>query len=338
MTRILAIPFLWLASVAGVSSAEGTVTLRTVVRVEAGAVLTLGTVAVLEGAEATALAGVVIEGRADAVTIEEVRDAIDGTGSVNWGRLSLVGSRCRVVRVVPSVPARAEGPGPRRPTAEAREHRAGSVGSLVLPRIAEALEIPSERLRLDLEESGADGSILELATAGRTIDIRPVGASDRLPIGITVYEGDRLIARGMVRARAMVEREVCVSRGPIARGERIGAETFVAERRWLPLSARVLAPGEAIGRIARSRIGADEVISLQDAALPVAIGKGDQAVIHCISGSVILKLRARAMSDGAAGDVIEFTGLDGKKGRVIRARVEGPGVAIATTEGADGAP
>lgn len=329
--RLLAITCLLASLGAGCALADGTITLRPVVRVAADAPIVLSTVATLEGPEAIALGGLAIERRGESVTIEDIREAIGADPSVHWGKLTLAGSRCRVVRIAPAEPApvAAARPSAPEPTAAASEP---DVRSLIVPRIAAGLGVPVDHLRLELDRAGPEGAILDEVIAGRTIDIRPIGVSDRLPISVTIYERDRLIARGVVRAQASVLREVAVARAPIQRGEALTTDNIESQSAWLGLTARVLSPVECIGRVARGRIGAGEHVSAQDAAPPVAIHKGDQAIIHCISGSVILKLRARAITDGAPGETIEFTGLDGKKGRVIRARVESPGIAIATTD------
>ena len=317
--------------VACAARADGTITLRSIVRLEPSAPLTLAAVAALEGPEAEALAGLAIEAKGDSVSIEQVREAIEAGQNVNWGRLALAGSRCRVVRLAEPEPA------PEAPPVELIERgrgevSEGTVGALVPSRVAASLGIEPARLKLDFGAPGPDGSILEVPSAGHTVEIRPVGVSDRLPIAITVYDHDRIVAKGIVRAEASVLRDIAVAAAPIGRGDSIGTLNMQREARWLPFSARALTPEEASGRVARSRIGAGDAISAQDAAPPIVIGKGHHAIIHCISGSIVLKLRARAMSDGAPGDTIEFTGLDGKKGRLIRARVEAPGIAIATTD------
>jgi flagella basal body P-ring formation protein FlgA len=316
---------------AGCALADGTITLRPVVRVAGDTPLVLSTIATLEGPEAVALAGLAIERRGESVTIEDIREAIGADPSVHWGRLTLAGSRCRVVRIEPVGPAQAlDAPiAAPEPDAAASEP---DVRSLVLPRIAASLGTPIDRLHVELDRAGPDSAILSEPIAGRTIDIRPIGMSDRLPISITVYEQNRLVARGVVRAQVTTLREVAAARVPIQRGEALTQDNIERQSVWLGLTARALTLEECLGRVARGRIGAGEHVSGQDAAPPIAIRKGDQAMIHCISGSVILKLRARAMADGAPGDTIEFTGLDGKKGRVILARVESPGIAIATTD------
>ncbi len=320
---------------AGCALADGTITLRPAVRVAAGAPIVLSTIATLEGPEAVALGGLAIERRGESVTIEDIREAIGADPSVHWGKLTLAGSRCRVVRIEPAKPA----PVANAPIVEPAPEATASepdVRSIVSPRIAAALGVPADRFRMELDRAGPDGAILDEPIAGRTIDIRPIGVSDRLPISITIYEQDRLIPRGVVGAQVTTLREVATARVPIQRGEALTSDNIERQSVWLGLTARTLTADECIGRVARGRIGAGEHVSNQDAAPPIAIKKGDQAMIHCISGSVILKLRARAMNDGAPGDAIEFTGLDGKKGRLIRARVESPGIAIATTD--DGVP
>lgn len=311
-----------------IAAADGTITLRPIARVGPGQPLLLSTVATLVGDDAASLGALELPLTGDEVSIDDLREALATKPAINWGRLTLAGSKCRIVIVRPvSEPAE--------PTAPTVTHVAApasgpTLRSILPARIAESLGIAPDRLRLEFDDHGPDAALLDESITGRTLDIRPMGASDRLPISVTMYEQDRIVAQGTLRARTTTLRDVLVTRGPIGRGESISE--INAERRevWLPLSARVLAPDDAIGRVARARIAADRTISPQDAQAPIAIHKGDQAFIHCVSGSIILKLRARALEDGGVGDSIPFAGMDGRKDRVIMARVDAPGVAIAT--------
>jgi len=73
-----------------------------------------------------------------------------------------------------------------------------------------------------------------------------------------------------------------------------------------------------------------------DVAPATTVSKGDIVMIRCVSGSVALTTRGRAMADGCDGDIVEFQALDSK--RVFRARMSGRGCAVISTDGLDEKP
>src|SRR5579862_15152 len=76
--------------------AQSTIELRASAPIAAGTTVTLGQIARLEGAEAVALAGVVVTPvPGGSVGVEDVRKAVDAAGRVNWGRITLRGATCR---------------------------------------------------------------------------------------------------------------------------------------------------------------------------------------------------------------------------------------------------
>ena len=59
---------------------------------------------------------------------------------------------------------------------------------------------------------------------------------------------------------------------------------------------------------------------------PVLIRRGELATVHAMSGSVLVKTPARAISDGREGEMIEFRLEKSKK--TFTARVDGKGRAV----------
>lgn len=310
--------------------ADGTITLRPHARLLPGQPILLSDIASLTG-DAESLADAEIApaaGRARRLTLDDVRGALNARPGINWGRLALSGSVCRVETLDAPAPASpaptsdAAHPAPTGPT----------VRAAVIAQVLASLNLPADKVRFTFDDRPATLELLDASALGRTVAVRPIGSADRLPISVTVYEGQWIAARGIVRAEVEVLREVAVLRTDVPRGTPLTDDLLSRESHWLPLTETPLTPASCVGAIARTRLEAGATVSPQDVQAPIAIRKGDHAVIHCLSGGVVLKLRARALQDGRVGELIEFAGLDGKKGRVIHARVDAPGVAVAAAD------
>src|SRR5690606_264735 len=142
--RVLMVMLALLAA-ATLARGQGVVELRTAVRLGAGEALTVGRVAALSGAEAEALADVPIEAEGSTVTLDDVRRAIDAHMRVNWGRLTLRGASCSIVRSAPApAPAAVRArPAPAGEVAGEPEPPApGTVRAAVVAKIAQWLNVP----------------------------------------------------------------------------------------------------------------------------------------------------------------------------------------------------
>jgi flagella basal body P-ring formation protein FlgA len=87
---------------------------------------------------------------------------------------------------------------------------------------------------------------------------------------------------------------------------------------------------EVVGKLARTRLSAGTILREAVVEKPVVIRRNELVTVHCLSGSVALRVEARAMDEGREGDVIEFRVDRGSE--PFTARVSGPGVAVATDE------
>ncbi|MEA5557603.1 flagellar basal body P-ring formation chaperone FlgA [Nodularia spumigena] len=326
----LLVSLLGIALFATQAIASDSIMLRPVARVSPDEAITLSMVAVLTGPEAQALGTVELApaGRHPSrLTIEDVRQAIGTDRTIHWGRLSLAGNDCRIITLHPS-----EGPeevSESQALVATRPQPTGpTVRDAVIARIHTHLGLPAERVRIEFEDREAAIDLLDHASIGRTIEVRPIGTSDRLPLSITIYENHWIVARGIVRADLQILKEVALTREVLSRGTTLTSEHIRAESRWVRPSARLATPEQAIGAVLRARVNEETPLTTQDVQPPIVIKRGDHAIVHCLSGGIVMKLRARAMEDGRIGDEIEFTGLEGRKGRAFVARVDGPGVAI----------
>lgn len=317
--------------------AQSTIALRPVVRLasEASAV-TLADVADLAGEEATRLASTPLTEiwpAADKdgwrrLDVEQVRSVLSARKDVNWGRVTLVGHVCM---------ARRDDPEPTKPEAKSAEPSkapeeiddTGTVRATVRAKVAEVLRASPDRLRLKFEDH--DRELLGMAVAGRFVEVQPVGQSDRMPMQVTVYEGERIIASGTVRVDVRVKRPVLVVRQGLSRGQKIGPEDVTSDEQWLPAKTRPATAASVIGTVAKTAVRAGKVLEEADAESPVIVRKGDLVAVHCLAGLVKVETIGRAMQNGRDGEVVPFQAQDSK--RVFQARMSGHGRAVAVATG-----
>jgi hypothetical protein len=182
---ISALAGVWLGAAA---LGQTSITLRTSARVDAARPVLLGDVARVEGERAEELAAAVVlpaaPSRGQAITADELRALLRPAG-VNWGVTTLNGRSCTVVAV--SAPAE-QPPGPESAPAVVA---ADSVRAALTGRIAAVLGVELESLRLTFSDQ--DRELLDTPAAGRTLEVRTVGASERMALAVTLYEGDRIV-------------------------------------------------------------------------------------------------------------------------------------------------
>jgi flagella basal body P-ring formation protein FlgA len=315
---------------ARVSLAQSIIELRSSARVEAGAAVSLAQIATLHGADATALGEVVIaekgSSRAAKVTVQDVRRILE-MGKVNWGRVTLRGSVCTLV-----APAPVKVAAPPVVNAAVLSEDPNSVKRAVADRISRLVQADAESVRLAFDNDDAD--ILNLPTSGRTLEVKPTAASDKLPLALTLYEGDRIVASKSIRVGVLVKRSVVIAAAAKSRGETIAQGDVTIDEQWVGPNVKAATPESVIGASAQGRIGTGQIIRLGDVAPAMIVAKGEQVTVSCVSGSVVLTTKARAMSGGRVGDVIQFQGLEDK--RTFAARMSGKGRAVVIAGAGDG--
>jgi len=183
-------------------------------------------------------------------------------------------------------------------------------------------------MRVTFEDRDAD--LLAMDLEGRLVEAHTTGASLRVPVSVSVYEGERLIERRQIRAEVLIHRAVCVLSVPMRRGELVTGESIMQERQWLGADVRPLSAEDAMGAVVRSPLEAGVVLVSRHVEAPIVIRRGGLAIVHYLSGKVILKTRARAMSDGRLGERIKFEALGTK--RRFMARVDASDRAIVRHE------
>lgn len=304
--------------------AQGVIELRAVARVPSGLPVLLGDVAQLFGADAEALAEVVVRssaGAGDSISIEDVRRAINRSGRVHWGRLSLRGSTCRLEETVRAEPVGPAVPGPIAPVSS---NPAGTVRAIVIDRISTIAQAPREEMRLTFAPE--DDDLLELPVAGRTVEVTPTGLSDRLPLAVRIFEGERIVRNRTIRVGVEVRRGVVIAAASRRRGETISESDITQETQWLGLAARPATVEQVIGASPRSRVSAGQVVMADDVAAPLVVNKGEQVTVYCVQGTFVVTVRARALAAGRDGELVQFEALDSR--RTFLARMDGRGRAV----------
>lgn len=125
------------------------------------------------------------------------------------------------------------------------------------------------------------------------------------------------------RAEAVVDLPVLAR--PIARGEVITA----ADLDWVQMPAgqvraeHVSSEAALIGMAARRSLRPGSALREFDIEAPAIIARGDIVSLVFQSGALTLAARARAMEDGAQGEVIRFVNL--QSNRTVEAVADGPG-------------
>lgn len=317
------------AVLAGLACAQGVVTLRPVARLGASAPVTLADIATLTGS-ADVLAGVVLVERPAVlagaskrldITLDDVRRALSGDSAFRAGRLALRGEVCRVIlRAEPetstteiaTVPAALAGVGP-----TLRDH--------VEARLVETLGVPRERLQLAYDAH--DAELLSRATAGWTVDVQPMGASEAMPLRITMYDADGNIRDESVRVGVRILREVVRTTRAMRRGEGFTPADLTHDTAWLAPDVPYIDADSARTVRLRRSIGAGELLTAAHAEQAEVIAKGEIVAVHVLSGTIVMRSQARALSAGRIGETIEFEPLTG--GGRFAAEVKAPGRAVA---------
>lgn len=322
----------------GASALADRIALKPSASAQAGAPVTLRDVADLTGPDAEALADTVLvddvnrraAGRAwFELTIDDVRATLDQR-RVNWGRLSLQGASC-AVRLTDTVaptkvddsPARVE----RSPETVDLTGPA-TVRTRIVALLTRLYDVAPGDLRVLFSED--DDAFLNTPEFGRRIEVQPAAtaSSSRFAVVVWVYDGDRLLESRTLRIDLQVRRRVFVLASELQRGDSIRETHLRAETMWLePTGPAPIRKDEAaIGSVARRRLAAGTVLRVDQLESPVVVRRGELVTIHCLSGGVVVKTRARAQSDAREGDLIELR-MDGRRKSFV-ARIVGPGRAV----------
>lgn len=328
------------------AAAQTTVTLRPSARLaEDAQEVRLRDVADLAGDEADTLAGVIVMARPEVsaagwikLDLAALRSALDAQG-VNWGRVSLRGGQCTLrlsapaaARQIADRPARGlPEPSPIDFTGEP------TLRTAVALQLAAHYGVQPAHLRLAFDPS--ESALLDTPILSRQVTVAPAGlpTSPRLPVTINVYDADRLIITRTIQTEARILTQVATASTTLDRGREIQADQINTAESWIAPTAQPPArASEIIGSVATGRILAGETIRSADLAAPFACKRGDTVHIHCLSGSVIVKVQARALGSARDGEYVELR-IDGAEAPVT-ARMSGRGRAVLIAGGEPATP
>lgn len=333
------------------AQAQTTITLRGSAKLTEGAQdVRVSDIADIAGEDAADLGAIVVrpvptdgpEARAGWLRLDvgAVRAALEAAGSVNWGKTTLNGSICTVrfaaprAAATPGTPTRVrEGPKP------VDLSGGPTVRTTIAMKISGAYGVPIERVRIGFD--AADEAILATPTAGRVVDIAfgASAGSPRLPVTVTMYSGDQVVLARTLQCDVLVQRAVATATTTIERGRTISAEHLSLTDRWeqpTVSGSTGLDPSRIIGAVAQRRIAAGEPINSNDVAPPLACKRGDTVYVHCLSGGVVVKVKAKAMGQARDGELVElkadgsdspFTARMSGRGRAVMVVDPGPAAA-----------
>lgn len=320
-----------------------TVALLPAARVRAGAPLTLGDVAQLQGPTAQALAGLRLADDPRAVddrvvTLEQVQRALDDAG-VARAAVALSGGACQLRIVEPQRPA-APAAGPRDAPALAVDDASsllvqaqGTILQRVLETLARAWAVEPADVRLRF--SPRDEAFLRRPLAGLRVEVEPAAALDqsaRASLVVWVYRERQLLERRTIVVDVELRRLVLTLKRTAARGAPITADLVQLERRWLaPGGSPLVSSLEAAqGAVARTRLETGTVLRQSMLETPLLVRKGERVAVHYLGRALSLKLHGRALAQGRLGDVIPCR-LD-RSDAVFLARVDGKARVVVTPQ------
>ncbi|MFG0326093.1 MAG: flagellar basal body P-ring formation chaperone FlgA [Phycisphaerales bacterium JB037] len=335
--RVVALAALLVLVLATAARGQTVVQLRAAARVDASGPVTLGRLAMIEGVDAQTLASVVViesverELGAGAAHFDldsdRIRSAIERDGRVGLGNVVVRSGRCAVVPRAARGDEGVGSPEPKEPDLDELLTDT-TVGGVIRREIRRMFKVEERDLRVSFDP--LDRELLTMSAIGRAVVVRRTGSSGRLPLAVTVYEDERIVAGATIRADVKLKRTVLVAAVPIERGATIEAAQLTEQTQWLdPGVAPAL---QAAGAEARSPIPAGRIVTDRMIQAPVAIERGELAIVHCLAGSIVIEEKARALGTARVGEVIEFESVDGLRRR-FTARVDAPGRAVLTTTG-----
>ncbi len=311
------------------------ITLRSTARVAFDTPITLADIATITSPRMAELAAIIIHDAASARDnarnnwIDISADDLARLVSVPRGELLIRGSVCRVRILIPHEPA-----------ATAPEHHLGlgtshsesshlgpTIRHHIESRLADHFGVTTEDLRLDFAQR--DSSTLLTPTAGRVVEVLPMGTGSTMPIAITIYDGDRIIHQASLRVGVEIRRTVAVPTEPIARRTIIRAAQLTTEDRFLPPSASPADPASAVDAETRTALRPGQPIERRDIEPPIVVRIGDEVMVRCVTGSIVVRQAARSLGTARDGQRVLLRPLTG--GKPFYARMNGKGRAVLIT-------
>jgi flagella basal body P-ring formation protein FlgA len=207
-----------------------------------------------------------------------------------------------------------------------------SLADLIGSELSLVANLPRERIRIRFDQlQPADQEWLQQPVRREWVySIRMLGSAitGRSPIRIEAFAGDRLAFQKTLQLEVLAEGDLVTATSPINKGDVLTLDQLVIKPQWLPLNqVQQLVPlDQLIGMSAKRRLNAGQAISARDVESPITIRRGDDVIVHVISGGLVIKSKARALSAGREGELVSLQ-VDGSK-KTFSARIAGRGRAI----------
>ena len=172
--------------------------------------------------------------------------------------------------------------------------------------------------------------------------LRLAACEDRLVVALAAGQGGGDGNRAEVRCNGqrpwsiyvvvnvMRHAQVVVATHALARGAVISANDVTLTRRAITDRRMdfLTDTTQAIGQIASRAIGAEQVLGTTNVKLPHLVKRGDDVTLASVGGGISVRVRGKAMVDGALGDHI--TVRNANSARVVEGVVSAAGVVLVT--------
>jgi flagella basal body P-ring formation protein FlgA len=207
-----------------------------------------------------------------------------------------------------------------------------TLADLIGSEISLLANLPRERLRIRFDQlQPADQEWIQQAVRSEWVySVRMLGSAitGRSPMRIEAFAGDRLAFQKTLQLEVHAEGDVVTAASAINKGDTLTLDNLVVKTQWLPIGqAQQLLPlDQLIGMSAKRRLNPGQALVIRDVESPIAIRRGDDVVVHVLSGGLVIKSKARALSAGREGDMVSLQ-VDGSK-KTFSARIAGRGRAV----------
>lgn len=328
--------------------AQNSITLRQRVNMDGEAAVTVADVARVRGEDSDRIGRVVVveaeqirPGTTTQVDVEDVRRVLSELDGFNWGEVTIRGSHCDVVTPPPTNETKK-----RRSEDEhaidAREVTmvfassisVGTVRERVAATLVAYLGVDASKLKVGFREQ--DSGMLDRSSNELVVEVRPMSVSGRIPVRVTLFDakGEKDGATGVVRVHVLVRIETARAVRAIRRGAVVSADDVEVAQTWMAPGGSWASGVMVIGSSAIGTIEPGQFIRHANVREPMAVKRNELVSVRCVSGSVILRSRARATADAKRGEVIELESLHRTKEarRRFLARITGPGQAVVIDE------
>jgi flagella basal body P-ring formation protein FlgA len=332
----------------GTAGVDGQTSITLRDRIVAREAVTVGDVARVKGTDSDRIGRVIVldarrvrPGTTTRVEIKDVRRVLSELDGFNWGEVMMRGSGCDVVGP-PAAPIEknerstsTQGHAAQEVTlALASSIGVGTVRARVAAMLAAYLDVDADKLKVGFR--GQDAGLLDRSIDGFAVEVRPMSVSGRIPVRVTLFDaqGERDGASGVVRVEVRVRMETAKAVRAVRRGSVIEAADVEAAMNWMEPGVDWASGAVVIGSSAMGTIEPGQFVRLGQVREPLAIKRGEIVFVRCVSGSVILRSRARATADAKRGEIIALESLAKARSerRRFMAKITGPGQAVVVDE------